>query len=129
MQSVYDYTTRQYEYQEAKTPIISLVNDDAIRTFDKYGKVTVIVEENQAFSDQVVMLNILITDIYTLAAHTFHEALSLPLGSSIKLPIKFYNEHAHLFANNIEGVQVGIELSHPRVVTAELDEYNSTLIL
>ena len=129
MQSVYDYTTKQYEYQESKTPIISLINDEAIRTFDKYGKVTVIIEENQAFSDQVVMLNILITDIYTLAAHTFNEALSLPLGSSVSLPIKFYNEHAHLFANNIEGVHVGIELSHPRVVSASLDQFNSTLTL
>ena len=65
---------------------------------------TVIVEENQAFSDQVVMLNILITDIYTIAAHNFNEALNLPLGSSISIPLKFYNEHAHLFANNIEGI-------------------------
>lgn len=129
MQSVYDYTTQQYEYQESKSPIIELVNDDAIKTFDKYGKVTVIVEESQAFTDQVVMLNILITDIYTLSAQTFKEALNLPLGSSIKLPIKFYNEHAHLFANNIEGVQVGIELSHPRVVSVSLDQFNSTLTL
>ena len=118
MQSVYDYTTQQYEYQESKTPLISLVNDESIKTYDKYGKVTVIIEENQAFSDQIVMLNILITDIYTLAVLNYNEALNLPLGSSVKIPIKFYNEHAHLFANNVEGVQVGIELSHPRVVSA-----------
>jgi hypothetical protein len=129
MQSVYDSTTQQYEYQESKSPIISLVNNEAIRTYDKYGKVTVVVEESQAFSDQVVMLNILITDIYTLAAHNFNEALSLPLGSSVNIPLKFYNEHAHLFANNIEGVQVAVQLSHPRVVSASLDRYNSTLSL
>ena len=81
-----------------------MVNDEAIQTHDKYGKVTVIVEENQAFSDQVVMLNVLITDIYSLAAQNFYEAVSLPLGSSVNIPIKFYNEHAHLFANGIEGV-------------------------
>jgi hypothetical protein len=118
MQSVYDYTTQQYEYQESKTPLISLVNDESIKTHDKYGKVTVIIEENQAFSDQIVMLNILITDIYTLAALNFNEALNLPLGSNVNIPIKFYNEHAHLFANNVEGVQVAVELSHPRVVSA-----------
>lgn len=129
MQSVYDSTTQQYEFHESRSPIISLENDQAIRTFDKYGKVTVIAEEPQAFSDQVVMLNIFITDIYTLAAHNFNEALSLPLGASVKIPLKFYNEHAHLFASNIEGVQVGIELSHPRVVSATLDEFNSTLTL
>jgi len=129
MQSVYDYDTQQYSYKESTAPIISLINDDSIRTFDKYGKVTVIVEENESFGDQVVMLNILITDIYTLAAHNFNEALSLPLGSSVSIPLKFYNEHAHLFANNIEGVHVAVELSHPKVVSATLDQYNSTLTL
>lgn len=43
--------------------------------------------------------------------------------------MKFYNEHAHLFATNIEGINVGIEISHPSVVSAVLDQYNSTLNL
>lgn len=129
MQSVYDYSTQRYEYRESKTPIIELVNNEAIRTLDKYGKVTVHIAEDQAFGDQVVMLNVLITDIHSLAAQNFYEALSLPLGSSLDIPIKFQNEHAHLFANDVEGVHVGIELSHPRVVTAELGKYNSTLTL
>lgn len=47
----------------------------------------------------------------------------------MNLLVKFQNDHAHLFANNIEGVGVGIELSHPRVVTAELDHFNQTLTL
>jgi len=89
MQSVYDYTTNQYEYKESSTPIIDLVNDEFIQTHDKYGKVTVIVEENQAFSDQVVMLNVLITDVHSIAAQNFYDALSLPLGSSIDMPLKF----------------------------------------
>ena len=47
----------------------------------------------------------------------------------MNIPIKFQNEHGHLFANNIEGIEIGIELSHPRVVTASLDDLNSTIIL
>lgn len=81
--------TNSYEYKESTTPIIDLVQDEYIQTHDKYGKVTVIVEENQAFSDQVVMLNVLITDVYSIAAQNFYEALSLPLGSTINMPIKF----------------------------------------
>ena len=46
MQSVYDSTTHEYSYKESKSPLITVVNDEAIRTYDKYGKVTVIVEEN-----------------------------------------------------------------------------------
>lgn len=76
----------------AKKDIINLVNNEAIQTLDKYGKVTIHIAEDHAHGDQVVMLNVLITDIYTLSAthkHNFYEALSLPLGSSIEMPIKF----------------------------------------
>jgi hypothetical protein len=76
------------------------------------------------------MLNILVADIYSLAARHMYEAVSLPLGASTQIPIKFYNEYGHLFASNIEGVHVELELSHPGVVSAELDtKYNSTLTL
>ena len=51
-------------YRDTSSPIIDLINDEYIKTNEKYGKVTVIVEEGQAFSDQLVMLNVLITDIY-----------------------------------------------------------------
>ena len=93
------------------------------------GKVTVIIEENQAFSDQVVMLNLLITDIFNIASKDVYQALTLPLGGQLLLPLKFQNEHAHSFAKNIEGISVGIELSHPRVASASLDEFNSTIML
>lgn len=68
MQSIYDYTTKSYEYKQTNSPIIELENDDSIRTLDKYGKVTVHVSEDQAYGDQVAMLNVLITDIYSLSA-------------------------------------------------------------
>lgn len=70
------------------------------------------------------MLNVFITDIYGLAAKDAYQALSFPLGSQMVIPIKFQNEHAHSFANNIDGIEVGIYLSHPRVVTAELGPFN-----
>jgi hypothetical protein len=56
-----------------------------------------------------------------MACKEVYSALSFPLGSQMSIPIKFQNEHAHQFANNIEGISVGFELSHPRVVSASLD--------
>jgi len=50
-QSVYDYSTNSYQYKESQSPIIQLVNEEGIRTLDKYGKVTVIIEEKEAFND------------------------------------------------------------------------------
>lgn len=129
LQSVYDYSTKRFEYQDSQTPIIELVHDTSIKTLDKYGKVTVLVEENESLGNQLAMLNVVITDIYSIASMSAYEALSLPLGSQIKLPINFQNDNAHLFADRIEGVNLMVELSHPRVVTAQLDNYNQTLTL
>jgi len=42
-------TTNQYEYRETSTPIIELIEGVGIRSMDKYGKVTVILEENQSY--------------------------------------------------------------------------------
>jgi hypothetical protein len=64
------------------------------------------------------MLNVLITDIFNIASKDVYSALSLPLGSTLNVPIKFQNEHAHSFSKNIEGISLGVELSHPRVVQA-----------
>lgn len=74
---------------EDTQPIVSLVDDRAIRTFDKYGKVTVIVEEGAAFSDQVAMLNVFIADIYSLQVINAYDAMQMPLGSELQLPIHF----------------------------------------
>jgi hypothetical protein len=45
-----------------------LIEGVGIRSLDKYGKVTVILEENQSYGAQLVMLNVLITDIYSINA-------------------------------------------------------------
>jgi hypothetical protein len=46
MQSVYDYASGGYQYKESSVPIIQVEDDESIRTFDKFGKVTVLIEEN-----------------------------------------------------------------------------------
>ena len=84
-------------------------------------------EEGGAFSDQIVMLNVKIADVYTLSTMRSYDALSLPLGSSLALPIHLQDDRAHKFAEKISGVGVGIYLSHPRVVQVSLDQYNQTL--
>ena len=58
-----------------------------------------------------------------------YDALTLPLGASVTLPIHFQNEHALRFAINIEGLEVGVLRSHPRVVSVQLDHYNQTMTL
>lgn len=50
--SVFDRSTNTVRSEEASSPLVKLVDNKAIQTFEKYGKVTVIVEQGgQAFSD------------------------------------------------------------------------------
>ena len=70
------------------------------------------------------MLNVLIQDVFAIASMKTYDALSLPLGSSMTLPIHFQDEHGHRFAEQIEGLHVEFVLSHPRVVQVELDHFN-----
>jgi hypothetical protein len=69
------------------------------------------------------MLNVFISDIFSLQVMNSYDALNMPLGSVLKLPIHFQNEHANRFADNIEGPRVGFSLSHPKVVSVEVDSF------
>ena len=77
--------------------MIQLVNNEGIRTLDRYGKVTVIIEDT--VSHQVAMLNLFISDIYNIATKEAYSTLSFPLGSTMHVPIKLQNEYAHQFGN------------------------------
>lgn len=89
MQSIYDHSSRRYDYKTTSNPIIEIVNNEQIQTLDKHGKVTVHISENHNYGDQHLFLNVLVTDIYSMSAQNFYEALRLPLGSSLEIPIKF----------------------------------------
>jgi hypothetical protein len=52
-----------------------------------------------------------------------YESINLPLGSRFTLPIHFLNDRGQLFADNIEGIQIGISLSHPRVLKVTVDSF------
>lgn len=128
--SVYDHSTNQYKSEEATTPIVKLIENKAIQTFEKYGKVTVVVEQGgQSFSDQVAMLNVFISDIYSIQIMNTYDALFLPLGSTLQLPIHFQNEHANRFADNVEGIKIGFSLSHPKVVQVQIDSFAQKLTI
>ena len=115
------------EFEE--NPILKIHKDGYIETLDKYGKATVIIEENQSLENQIVMLNIMISQIYSLSIEKPYTALNLPMGSETSLKITFQEENARSFADNIVGVDLFVENSHPHIVKATLDYYNSTLSL
>jgi hypothetical protein len=128
--SVYDHSTNSYRNEEATHPIVKLLDNKAIQTFEKYGKVTVVVEQGgQQFSDQVAMLNVFIADIYSIQVMQTYDSISLPLGSNFKLPIHFQNEHANRFASDVEGINIRYSLSHPRVLQVHIDAMTQILTI
>lgn len=67
-----------------------MLDNKAIQTSEKYGKVTVVVEQGGSqFSDQVAMLNVFIADIYSIQVMDTYDSLNLPLGAKFELPIHF----------------------------------------
>jgi len=113
-----------------ESPILKIHDDGYIETLDKYGKATVVIEENQSMENQVVMLNIMVNQIYSLSIEKPYTALNLPMGSQTKLKVTYQEENARSFADMIEGVDLFIENSHPHIVQASLNyRYNSTLEL
>jgi hypothetical protein len=43
------------------------------------------------------------------------------------MPIHFLNEHGNLFADNIEGINLGVSLSHPGVLKVTVDSFEQKL--
>lgn len=108
------------------------MGDAGVRTLQKSGRVTLIIQESdQSYGDHLAMLNIMVTDIFALSLEHFHDSINVPIGSSSEkiIPINYMNEHAHLFAKNLEGIELEIELSHPQVVTAKVDKFSEKIIL
>jgi hypothetical protein len=61
------------------------------------------------------MLNVLITNVYTTVVEKTYKTLNLPMGGEVSLVVTFQDQHARSFAKRIEGIKVGIALSHPHV--------------
>jgi hypothetical protein len=108
---------------------LNITDDGHIKTLDRFGQATVLIGENQSTENQLVMLNVMVEQIYSLSIEKPYNALNLPMGSETNLKIIFQEENARSFADKIIGINVFIQNSHPHVVKATLDYYNSTLNL
>lgn len=93
LETNFNQRTNAYELVKTKYPMIQLVHNEGVRTQDRYGKVTIIIEDT--ISHQVVMLNLVIADIFNIATKEAYTCLSFPLGSTMNIPVKLQNENAH----------------------------------
>lgn len=75
-------------HRDSESPLIS-VSGNSILTHNKPGKATIMVEDGEGFSDQIVMLNVIIEDIFDVSVMDSFDSLNMPLGSSLNVPIHF----------------------------------------
>ena len=73
------------------------------------------------------MLSVVISRIQGIAVAQSYTSLSLPLGSEARFEVLFMDKNSHLFAKNVEGVNVRVLVSHPNVVRVELEENGRVL--
>lgn len=72
-------------------------------------------------------MNIYVAEIYSVGVKGSEELLSLPAGSETELEIFFLDEQGRPFASKLEGVDLEVLVSHPRVAKAETSSMNSLL--
>jgi len=92
------------------------------------GKATIVVE-GKSFEHQQVFVNVIVTQVYSLAVEKPYVPLSIPLGSETKISIILQENNGRSFIQNLEGISLNLENSHPQYVKANFDIYNQTLNL
>jgi len=107
--------------------ILTLSEENLVKTYDHYGSATVMVEESSMLDQMRSAYYIEVTPIHSIAIEKSIDIISVPLGADVTLKVVYQDKFGRSFADPTEGIDAMIDLSHPRVVRADLDYYNSTL--
>ncbi len=105
----------------------TLVEDNVVKTADHYGEATIVVEESTVVDPLRSAYYVEVAPIHSLAIEHGTQIIAMPLGADVVLKLVYQDKFGRSFAPGIEGIEASIDVSHPRVLRADLDYYNSTL--
>lgn len=114
---------------EAPKQLIKLDDQGRVITGDIFGHTMVTIEEQRSGEDQTEFAIVAVKQIYSVAVLNPYQVLSIPKGNEISLDVAYQEDHGRRFAENIEGISVEIDNSHPQFVSTSLDTYNQTLTI
>ena len=113
--------------QESSRLPVQLLDEGFIRSVEP-GKATIVVE-GKSFEHQEVFINVIVVPVYSLALEKPYVPLSIPLGSETKINIILQENNGRSFMQDIEGISLTLENSHPQYVRASFDVFNQSLSL
>ena len=115
--------------------LLTISQEGRVRVGDQRGSATIIVEEGVHLDKLRTAYYVEVASIHSLILEHGTQLVTMPLGSDVELKVVLQDKHGRSFAHSkklpnrleLEGVGISVELSHPRVLQADLDYYNSTL--
>jgi hypothetical protein len=106
--------------------ILSITEENLVTTGEHYGSTAILVEES-TYNPLRTAYYVEVAPIHSVVIQRSSSILSLPLGADISLKVVYQDHLGRSFADLVEGISLRVDISHPGVIRADLDYYNSTL--
>ena len=74
-------------------------------------------------------VNIRVGAIHAILVERTYTLGNMAIGGETDIKVTYQDMVGRSFARKVEGLAVGIELSHPHILSAKMDFYNGTITL
>ncbi len=105
---------------------ITLHPNGRIQAHEKFGKATVVIDEHSGDETRV---NLRVAAVHAILVERTYTLGNMAIGGETDVKVTYQDMVGRSFARNVEGLAVVIELSHPHILSAKMDYYNSTITL
>ena len=108
------------------TPAVNLLENGVLEASHKFGKATLVVDQASGYETRV---NLRVAGIRAILVEITYTLGNMAIGGETDVKVTYQDFVGHSFARKVEGLGVRIELSHPHILSAKMDHYNSTITL
>ena len=125
------HTQQLYEKLNANEAddILTLNSNGVIQTKSKEGLVPIQITDYSKEKTLPTTLAVYVSDYRAIFVEKSHDLIDLQMNQEIQLKINIQHDNGYSFANELEGMQLRIIESHPRVATATLIQSNSIVVI
>ena len=125
---------RQYDIHDIKNQnakIISLTDSGRVTSYNREGVAYVSITQlnnKENINNQVpVTLPIFVSNFHNIFIEKTHTIIDMEVSQELILKVILQHYHGLLFAEKFEGISLRVVVSHPKIATAELSDFNSKL--
>ena len=118
-----------FRCNECREDFLKVSESGQLFSYGQFGEVSVVAKHPRTKGDYHV-INVAITEIESIHVDKSYLARTMALGSELELPVIYQDSMARTFPSGFEyGMDVGLQNSNSKVVSASLEERNSTLVI